>query len=96
PGATGIRDDDGSAGALLPGFPQGAKERGAAGEFDEGSEGRAADAAATPSSSAADEPAPKTGPYFLPSPTTLVKGTPAATRSGANDDIVAAITEVLT
>src|SRR5690606_19491615 len=34
PGATGIRDDDGGAGALLPGFNQGAAARGAAGEFE--------------------------------------------------------------
>ncbi|MFP3394052.1 hypothetical protein SB782_35340, partial [Brevibacillus sp. SIMBA_076] len=35
-------------------------------------------------------------PYNLPSASMLSAGTPAKTRSGANDEIVAAITEVLT
>jgi len=35
-------------------------------------------------------------PYHLPSASMLSAGTPAKTRSGANDEIVAAITEVLT
>jgi S-DNA-T family DNA segregation ATPase FtsK/SpoIIIE len=42
---------------------------------------------------AAIEPAT---PYNLPSASMLSAGTPAKTRSGANDEIVAAITEVLT
>lgn len=37
-----------------------------------------------------------TAPYILPSASMLSPGTPAKTRSGANDEIVAAITEVLT
>ncbi|MGO4533996.1 DNA translocase FtsK 4TM domain-containing protein [Leifsonia sp. 2MCAF36] len=37
-----------------------------------------------------------TAPYNLPSASMLSAGTPAKTRSGANDEIVAAITEVLT
>ncbi|MGH1551163.1 DNA translocase FtsK 4TM domain-containing protein [Leifsonia poae] len=37
-----------------------------------------------------------TAPYHLPSASMLSAGTPAKTRSGANDEIVAAITEVLT
>ncbi len=37
-----------------------------------------------------------TAPYRLPAASVLVPGTPAKTRSGANDDIVRSITEVLT
>lgn len=90
PGATGIRDDDGSAGAVLPGFDEGPAARAGA-----------SSGGATPSGGEVveggvrDDSAPPTRPYSLPSPTTLAQGTPAATRSGANDDIVAAITEVL-
>lgn len=91
-GATSIRDDDGSAGALLPGFNEGAAAKGAVGEFDAQGEGAAEPGAVRPID---DGPRPPTAPYNLPSPTTLEKGTPAATRSGANDEIVAAITEVL-
>jgi S-DNA-T family DNA segregation ATPase FtsK/SpoIIIE len=68
--------------AVLPGFQAGAAE------FDEG----AAD------EGAADEPAAlaPAAPYNLPSASMLSPGTPAKTRSGANDEIVASITEVLT
>jgi S-DNA-T family DNA segregation ATPase FtsK/SpoIIIE len=52
-------------------------------DFDE-------DEAGTP---ALPEPA---APYHLPAASMLSAGTPAKTRSGANDEIVAAITEVLT
>lgn len=86
--STGIRDDsvrDESAGSeALSGFASTASEKGAAGEFDDVSA-----AAATPT---ADQPA---APYRLPASSVLELGTPSKTRSGANDDIVAAITEVL-
>src|SRR5690606_28193130 len=90
PGATGIRDDDGSAGTPLVGLSGGtsAGEPAAAHDALSGS-------VEIDERSVRDESAPPTRPYSLPAPTTLVKGTPAATRSGANDDIVAAITEVL-
>jgi S-DNA-T family DNA segregation ATPase FtsK/SpoIIIE len=43
-----------------------------------------------------DAPPPlKTTPYRLPSPTLLTPGTPPKARSAANDEIVAALTEVL-
>jgi S-DNA-T family DNA segregation ATPase FtsK/SpoIIIE len=64
---------------LLPGFNAKASEKGAAGEFD--------------------VPAPKTSrataPYRLPSPAVLTPGTPPKARSAANDEVVAALTEVL-
>jgi S-DNA-T family DNA segregation ATPase FtsK/SpoIIIE len=40
-------------------------------------------------------PARKTAPYRLPSPALLTPGTPPKARSAANDEIVAALTEVL-
>ena len=48
------------------------------------------DSAKTPS-----RPQQPTAPYRLPSASALETGTPAKTRSAANDDIVASITEVL-
>ncbi|MDQ1546064.1 MAG: segregation ATPase FtsK/SpoIIIE, family [Actinomycetota bacterium] len=42
-----------------------------------------------------DQPPQKTTPYRLPSPTILTPGTPPKARSAANDEIVAALTEVL-
>lgn len=70
-----------AAPAVLPGFVPDAQGAGAD-DFDEN--------AALPSAS---EPA---APYHLPSAGMLSAGTPAKTRSSANEDIVAAITEVLT
>ncbi|GAB3579681.1 DNA translocase FtsK [Leifsonia lichenia] len=70
-----------AAPAVLPGFVPDAHGAGAD-DFDE--------TAAIPSAS---EPA---APYHLPSAGMLSAGTPAKTRSSANDEIVAAITEVLT
>jgi S-DNA-T family DNA segregation ATPase FtsK/SpoIIIE len=42
-----------------------------------------------------DTPPQKTAPYRLPSPVLLTPGTPPKARSAANDEIVAALTEVL-
>jgi DNA segregation ATPase FtsK/SpoIIIE, S-DNA-T family len=42
-----------------------------------------------------DAPPQKTTPYRLPSPSILTAGTPPKARSAANDEIVAALTEVL-
>lgn len=64
---------------LLPGFTSSASEKGQAGEFD--------------------VPPPQsrkpTAVYRLPSPGMLTPGTPPKARSAANDEVVAAITEVL-
>ncbi len=65
---------------LLPGFTATASEKGKAGEFD------------TP---AATRPKQSTAVYRLPSPSVLTPGTPPKARSAANDEVVAAITEVL-
>lgn len=66
---------------LLPGFTAKASEKGEAGEF-----------------SAPIKPLQKqaTAPYRLPAATMLTPGTPPKSRSAANDEVVAAITEVLT
>ncbi len=65
---------------LLPGFTTKASEKGVAGEFD----------GPTPR-------APRTTTiYKLPAPALLTPGTPPKARSAANDEVVAAITEVLT
>ena len=42
-----------------------------------------------------DSPPQRTAPYRLPSPNLLTAGTPPKARSAANDEIVAALTEVL-
>ena len=79
---TGIRDDGTPVvPGLLPGFSDKASVKGVQGEFDE-TAGRA-------------QPERPAAPYRLPAATTLVPGTPPKSRSQANDDVVAAITEVL-
>ena len=76
PSATGIRDDEGSAGLCdeLPGF---------AGEEADPVDTRLA-------------PAAPAAPYRLPSASALAAGSPAKARSAVNDEVVRAITEVLT
>ncbi|WP_213816558.1 DNA translocase FtsK [Glaciihabitans sp. dw_435] len=87
-GATSLREDTPGLQqedpiGLLPGFVDKASEKGVAGEFDE------------PASSAPGA-RPAIAPYRLPAPTVLTPGTPPKARSAANDEVVAAITEVLT
>jgi len=82
-GATGLRED-GPVG-VLPGFHTTASEKGTAGEFEE----------AAPAPVVAPKPK-ASGPYRLPAASALVAGTPPKARSAANDEVVAAITEVLT
>ncbi len=79
-GATGLRED-GPVG-VLPGFATKASEKGQAGEF-----GGDAPAARKPSRANA--------PYRLPAASVLTPGTPPKSRSAANDEVVASITEVL-
>ena len=79
-GATGLRED-GPVG-VLPGFATKASEKGQAGEF----------ADATPATARAPR---ANAPYRLPAAAVLTPGTPPKARSTANDEVVAAITEVL-
>jgi len=65
---------------LLPGFTDSVVEKGAAGEFDE----KPAVAESRPAA-----------PYRLPAASILAAGTPPKSRSKANDEVVASITEVL-
>ncbi|MDP1788912.1 MAG: DNA translocase FtsK, partial [Rhodoglobus sp.] len=84
-GATGLREDGaGIHGAdQLPGFTTTASEKGVAGEFE-----------GPPAAKAAQKQ--PTAPYRLPAASLLTPGTPPKARSAANDEVVEAITEVLT
>ncbi len=80
-GATGLRED---GPGLLPGFRSKASEKGVAGEFDGPTESGGANRATKPNVA-----------YRLPAASLLTPGTPPKKHSAANDEVVAAITEVL-
>ncbi len=80
-GATGLRED---GPGLLPGFTSKASEKGVAGEFE--------GAPAPVGASRATKPSTV---YRLPAASLLTPGTPPKKHSAANDEVVAAITEVL-
>jgi S-DNA-T family DNA segregation ATPase FtsK/SpoIIIE len=82
-GQTGLREDEAG---VLPGFTTTATEKGEAGEFDE----------PLPAPTSMKQARQQTQPYRLPAPALLTPGTPPKARSAANDEVVAAITEVLT
>ncbi|WP_411699897.1 DNA translocase FtsK [Conyzicola sp.] len=82
-----VREDTPTAVAPLPGFTTTTSEKGNAGEF----EGAQQPPLRTPS-------IPHRGPsapYRLPASSMLTPGTPPKSRSAANDEVVASITEVL-
>ena len=89
-GSMSLRDDDGVASnpERLPGFTTTAREKGVAGEFDE-------ELPSAPSAPSTLAPARPTAAYRLPAPAMLTPGTPPKSRSAANDEVVASITEVL-
>jgi len=82
PGATGLRED---GPGVLDGFAVKASEKGAAGEFD-------VPTATAPKQAGLVQNA---AAYRLPAASMLTPGTPPKARSAANDEVVAAITEVL-
>jgi len=85
---TALREDVPSAVAPLPGFTTTTSEKGYAGEF----EGDAQPALRPPAASSHRGPS---APYRLPAAAMLTPGTPPKSRSAANDEVVASITEVL-
>ena len=90
PGSMSLRDDDGAAPnpERLPGFTTTAREKGVAGEFDD-------ERPAAPLVASTLAPTRPTAAYRLPAPAMLTPGTPPKSRSAANDEVVASITEVL-
>jgi len=86
--STGLREDGPvvpTQAGPLPGFTVTTSEKGQAGEFE-------GESAAPPRASVHRTAA---GPYHLPAPSMLTPGTPPKSRSAANDEVVASITEVL-
>jgi S-DNA-T family DNA segregation ATPase FtsK/SpoIIIE len=79
-GATSLRED---GPGILPGFATTASEKGQAGEFE------------VPELAPSPAPRQPTAAYRLPAASLLTPGTPPKARSAANDEVVAAITEVL-
>ena len=82
---TAIRDEVPTAVAPLPGFTTTTSEKGHAGEFE---------GAQQPALRAVPHRGPS-APYRLPAASMLTPGTPPKSRSAANDEVVASITEVL-
>jgi S-DNA-T family DNA segregation ATPase FtsK/SpoIIIE len=72
----------------LPGFTTTTSEKGHAGEFEGGP-------VAPPRAPAASAHTGPSAPYRLPAASMLTPGTPPKSRSAANDEVVASITEVL-
>ncbi|MCU1405818.1 MAG: cell division protein FtsK [Glaciihabitans sp.] len=96
--ATSLRPDEPELkedpAGLLPGFVTKASEKGPAGEFEVSPmrEPEPVPIAVEPS----EDGRGPIAPYRLPPPAFLALGTPPKARSAANDEVVAAITEVLT
>ena len=99
PAATALRADDPELqedpAGLLPGFHEKVSDKGVAGEFEVAAAAAVADVAPAAVQAAPGSRQP-IAPYRLPSATVLTPGTPPKARSAANDEVVAAITEVLT